>query len=119
MSLSVIEYLRHILDETAYLMERAQGLTYEQFMRDATLKRAFIRSIEIIGEASKQIPDDFKRKYSHLEWRVMAGMRNRLIHGYFGVDYDIVWDVVTNKVPALYRALQEIIEAESSIPPSE
>ncbi|MEW6573660.1 MAG: DUF86 domain-containing protein [Bacillota bacterium] len=114
MSLSALEYLRHILDETEYLMGRAQGLSQDQFMRDATLKRAFVRSIEIIGEASKKIPDDFKQKYSHLEWRAMAGMRDRLIHGYFGVDYDIVWDVVTNKIPVLYRAVKEIIETEGS-----
>lgn len=114
MSPSALEYLRHILDETEYLMDQTQGLTRDQFMRDATLKRAFVRSIEIIGEASKRIPDDLKQKYSHLEWRAMAGMRDRLIHGYFGVDYDIVWDVVINKIPMLHRAIQETIEAESS-----
>ncbi len=74
MFLSALEYLRHILDETGYLISQAQGLTHDQFVRDATLKRAFGRSIEIIGEASKQMPDDFKQKYSHLEWRAMAGM---------------------------------------------
>lgn len=83
-------------------------------MRDATLKRAFVRSLEIIGEASKKIPDDFKQKYSHLEWRAMTGMRDRLIHGYFGVDYSIVWDVVTNKIPILHQAIKEIVEAEST-----
>lgn len=95
-------------------MERAQWLTWDQFMRDETLKRAFVRSLEIIGEASKQIPDDFKQKYSHLEWRAMAGMRDRLIHGYFGVDYGIVWDVVKNKIPILHQAIKEVVEAESS-----
>lgn len=72
MPLSALEYLRHILDETGYLMERAQGLTHEQFMRDATLKRAFVRSIEIIGEASKQIPDDMdcEGKRHQRRWRV-------------------------------------------------
>ncbi|MDT7920274.1 MAG: DUF86 domain-containing protein [Meiothermus sp.] len=113
MSLSAIEYLRHILDETEFLMDRAQGLTRDQFMRDATLKRAFVRSLEVIGEASKQIPDEFKQKYPHLEWRAMAGMRDRLIHGYFGVDYEIVWDVVTNKIPLLHQAIR-IVEAESA-----
>ena len=83
-------------------------------MRDETLKRAFVRSLEIIGEASKQIPDDFKQKYSHLEWRAMAGMRDRLIHGYFGVDYGIVWDVVKNKIPILHQAIKEVVEAEST-----
>jgi uncharacterized protein with HEPN domain len=103
-----------MLDETGYLIDQTQGLTWDQFMRDATLQRAFVRSLEIIGEASKRIPDDFKQKYGHLEWRAMAGMRDRLIHGYFGVDYGIVWDVVTNKIPVLHRAIKEIIEAESS-----
>lgn len=114
MSRSALEYLRHILDETTYLIDRAQELTWDQFVRDATLKRAFVRSLEIIGEASRQIPDEFKRKYNHLEWRAMAGMRDRLIHGYFGVDYELVWDVVTNKIPVLHRAIEEIIEAKNS-----
>jgi len=114
MSLSAIEYLRHILDETEFLMDRAQGLTRDQFMRDATLKRAFVRSLEVIGEASKQIPDEFKQRYPHLEWRAMAGMRDRLIHGYFGVDCEIVWDVVTNKIPLLHQAIKRIVEAESA-----
>jgi uncharacterized protein with HEPN domain len=83
-------------------------------MRDETLKHAFVRSLEIIGEASKKIPDDFKQKYSHLEWRAIAGMRDRLIHGYFGVDYSIVWDVVTNKIPTLHQVIKEIVEAEST-----
>ncbi len=112
MSLSAVEYLRHILDETGYLTDQTQQLTKDQFLRDATLKRAFVRSLEIIGEASKQIPEDFKQKHCHLEWRAMAGMRDRLIHGYFGVDYDIVWDVVVNKIPPLHQATRQIVEAE-------
>lgn len=113
MSVSALEYLRHILDETQYLMSQAKGLTKDQFMRDQTLKRAFVRSLEIIGEAVKQIPDDLRQKYGHLDWRAMAGMRDRLIHAYFGVDYDIVWDVVIDKVPALYEEIKQIIRAES------
>ena len=112
MSRSAIEYLQHILDEAEYLMNCAEGLTHDQFMRDGTLQRAFVRSIEIIGEATKQAPDDLKQKYGHLAWRAMAGMRDRLVHGYFGVDYDIVWDVVVNKVPALHQEIKQIIEAE-------
>ena len=114
MSPSALEYVRHMLDETEYLLGQSKGLTHERFVRNATLKRAFVRSIEIIGEASKQIPDDLKVKYSHLEWRAMAGMRDRLIHDYMGVDYDIVWDVVINKIPELHRALQSLLDAEST-----
>jgi len=110
---SVLEYLRHILDETEYLMTKTRDLAQDEFMHDATLRRAFVRSIEIIGEATKQIPDDFKRKHDQLEWKAMAGMRDRLIHGYFGVDYDIVWDVAINKAPVLHRVVKQIIEDES------
>jgi uncharacterized protein with HEPN domain len=70
-------------------------------VQDETLKRAYVRSIEVIGEAVKQLPDGSRQKYDAIEWRAMAGMRDRLIHNYFGVDYDIVWDVVVNKIPAL------------------
>ncbi len=84
-------------------MGQTQGLEKEAFLRDETLKRAFVRSLEIIGEAVKQLPDEIKQRHGYLEWRAMAGMRDRLIHGYFGVDYDIVWDVVTNKIPEYSR----------------
>ncbi len=70
MSLSAVEYLCHILDETGYLIDQTQQLTKEQFLRDATLKRTLVRSLEIIGEASKQIPEDFLQKHCH---RGMAG----------------------------------------------
>ena len=109
-----LEYLQHILNETDYLLERSAGLSREGFMRDETLKRAFVRSIEVIGEAAKQTPDDLRRKYSHLEWRAIAGMRDKLIHGYFGVDYDIVWDVIVNKIPTLQQELEQIIHIEGA-----
>ena len=90
MSTSSLAYLRHILNETQYLVEQAQGLDREEFLWDETLQRAFVRSLEVIGEATKQLPDDLKQKYGHVEWRAMAGTRDRLIHGYFGVDYEVV-----------------------------
>ena len=114
MSASMSPYLQHILTETRYLIEQTQGLEKATFLRDATLKRAFVRSLEIIGEAVKQLPDTVKQRYSHLEWRAMAGMRDRLIHGYFGVDYDIVWDVVTNKIPTLQQAVEQILRQEGT-----
>lgn len=114
MSPSALEYLRHMLDEAEFLINYSQGLTQEAFIQDETLKRAFVRSIEIIGEASKQIPDGLKRKYSHIQWRAIAGMRDRLIHAYFGVDYDIVWDVVVNKIPLLKKDIEAILQQEKN-----
>jgi len=112
MSSLSLEYLRHILDETAYLVSRTQGMTKDEFMRNETLKRAFVRSLEIIGEATKNVSTELRQKYSHIDWKTMAGMRDRLIHGYFGIDYEIVWDAVINKIPLLQQEIEQIIRGE-------
>ncbi|PYL10154.1 MAG: hypothetical protein DME33_01745 [Verrucomicrobia bacterium] len=113
MSFADLDYVRHILDETRYLQTASAGLEQTKFIRDETLRRAFVRSIGIIGEAARHVSEQFQNKYPAIEWRSMAGMRNRLIHNYLGVDYDIVWDVVTNKVPALRNELERVLQQES------
>jgi uncharacterized protein with HEPN domain len=110
MSKESFEYLKHIRDECLYILSvSGNDLTRDDFFRDETLKRAVVRSLEIIGEATKKIPADFKYKYNLIEWRHMAGMRDRLIHDYLGVDYSIVWDVMQNKIPDLYEEIMEVL----------
>ncbi len=110
MSKEPIEFLKHIADECEQLLSVNKDLTKDDFLDDETLKRAVVRSLEIIGEASKKIPADFKLKWNSIQWKNMAGMRDRLIHDYIGVNYSIVWDVFKNKVPELYDQIQSVLE---------
>ncbi len=111
MSKEPIEYLKHILDESNFILSFIdKGISKEDFLNDETLKRAVVRSLEIIGEASKKIPADFKIKWATIQWRNMAGMRDRLIHDYMGVNYSIVWDVIKNKIPELNKQIAEVID---------
>jgi len=111
MSFEPRDYLRHILLEAEYLLSASSGLTFEAFSSDETLQRAFVRSLEVIGEATKKVPSDFREDHPDIEWRAMAGMRDRLIHDYFGIDYEIVWDVVRNRIPALQRQVSSLLQA--------
>ena len=103
------EYLRHINDECLYIISVSSNLKYEDFLDDETLKRAVVRSLEIIGEATKKIPADVKVKWNTIQWKNMAGMRDRLIHDYMGVNYTIVWDVMKNKIPDMNKQISEFL----------
>ena len=110
-----IEYLKHILDECEYIKSViTPELEKNDFLENETLKRAIIRSLEIIGEATKKISADVKYNWNSISWKSMAGMRDRLIHDYMGVNYSIVWDVVKNKIPELSDQIESVIEKESN-----
>ena len=107
-------YLRHILDEATYLATQASSSDLDSFLDDPTLRRAFARSIEIMGEATKQLSDDLCKRYPDVAWRAMARMRDRLIHGYIGVNYEIVWNVASIEAPLVRDQLEAIIAQEEA-----
>jgi len=109
MSPSNNELLRHILDEINFVLESTSGKDYDSTTSDPILSRAIIRSLEIIGEASNKIDSDFKAAYPFVEWRKITNTRHRLIHDYFGVDYEIVWNIIVEKLPELKDDISQIL----------
>ena len=108
MSASNLELVRHMLTETNFILQHVSGKSKEEVIHNEVLCRAVVRSIEIIGEASKKIDEEFKATHPHIEWKKMAGARDKLIHDYFGIDYDIVWDIIVTKIPDLDHFLQQL-----------
>jgi uncharacterized protein with HEPN domain len=113
MSEDYLNYIHHINDECIFFLSVSANLKKENFIDDEIVKRAIVRSLEIIGEASKKIPADYKVKWNSIQWKNMAGMRDRLIHDYQGVNYSIVWDVVKNKIPELQLQIRELLDREN------
>jgi uncharacterized protein with HEPN domain len=110
MSFQPRDYLRHILVEVECLLAQSECLSFGRFAADETLRRAFVRNLEVIGEAVKNLPAEFRGSHSEVGWRSIARMRDRLIHGYFGVHYQLVWAVVQEKLPELKRNVQSMID---------
>ncbi len=108
-----LHYLHDILENAAKACQFVDGMSGDDFLQDDKTVFAVIRALEVMGEAAKNIPDDIRDKYPAIPWRDMAGMRDKLIHHYFGVDLNTVWKTVTRDLPILYPKLQEIIIIES------
>lgn len=100
------DILRHIHEETQYLLSK-HYVTYDELIASPTLQRAFVRSIEVIGEATKKLSELFRDNNKEIDWKAIAGMRDKLIHDYFGVDYQIVYDVVKNEIPKLNNVIEK------------
>lgn len=108
----VVDYLEDILEAMEKAQQFIAGMGLDTFSKDAKTHFAVFRALEIIGEATKQIPPAVRRRHPSLPWKRMAGMRDRLIHGYFGVDLEIVWETATRLVPELKPQIVAVLEAE-------
>lgn len=120
MGKSALPYLQDILEEANYLIESSADVDYAKFLSDRHLKRSFTRSLEIIGEAVKNLSKDFRHKYPQIVWKKIAANRDVMIHSYRDVRYDTVWETVTVDVPILKQQVEEILaELQGSEPGKE
>lgn len=105
--------LRHISDACQESLKFIENQSRESLPQNRILALALVKELEIIGEAANNISSDCQLRYPEMPWKDMVGMRNRLVHAYFGINYDIVWKTVAESLPIVLRDVEEIIERES------
>lgn len=101
-------FIKDINTSIERISEYTNGLNYEQLIKDYKTYDAVLRNLEIIGEAVKNIPEDIKIRNKHIEWKKISGLRDIVIHDYFGLNNEIIWDVIANKIPELKRNLERL-----------
>ncbi|MDT7044104.1 DUF86 domain-containing protein [Candidatus Nitronereus thalassa] len=110
MSREFVDYLRDIIDAMGKAQQFVRNLSYLEFKADDKTVFAVVRALEIVGEATKNIPDDIRKNYPEIPWKDMAGMRDVLIHDYFGADVETVWLTVTEKIPQVKPLIEKMLE---------
>lgn len=103
-------YLKDILDAMEKIEKFVEDMNFEKFKEDDKTSSAVVKKFEIIGEASKNIPEGIKQKYTQIPWKEMAGMRDKLIHIYFGVNYRLVWTAIKERIPQLKPLIKKILD---------
>ncbi len=111
------DYMIDILSSILEIEEFVRDVNFEKFVRDRKTINAVIRSLEVMGEASKKIPSEIRSKYPEVSWKYMAGMRDKLIHEYHGVDLEIVWKVIKGEIPILKPMIEKIVDELENAPP--
>lgn len=103
-----------LLDDILLAISRIEqylkGLSFDAFSQDQKTIDAVVRNLEIIGEAANRLPDEFKEKYFEIEWHKIVGLRHRIVHDYFGIDLEIIWQILKKDLPEFRNALSQIID---------
>ena len=102
-------YLEDILKAIDKIQNYTQNISFEKFSEDEKTLDAVVRNLEILGEAIKNVPEEIRKKHPDIEWKKISGLRDILIHEYFGVDKDIIWDVIQHKLPLLQKQIKTIL----------
>jgi len=108
-----LDYLEDIRDHLVQAQAFVKGLTYEEFTADKKTNFAVVRALEIVGEATKRLPPELRDRYPDLPWKDMAGMRDKLVHDYLGVDLTVVWETATLEAPGLEAEIRSLLLKET------
>lgn len=110
MKRAILDYINDILDGMIKAQEFVHGMSYEEFLQEVKTQFAVVRAIEIIGEATKNIPTSVRKKYPQIPWREIAGMRDKIVHEYFGLNLKVIWRTVNEDIPAVKPLFEKLRE---------
>lgn len=107
-----LHFLDDIKEAAGKIKKYTAGMSYDEFLQDIKTQDAVIRNFEIIGEATKNLPADFKDRYPAVEWKQVAGLRDVMAHGYYRVDFEVIWEIITDKLPGFRKDITKILKDE-------
>jgi uncharacterized protein with HEPN domain len=107
-----LHFLDDIKEAAGKIKKYTAGMTYGEFIKDFKTQDAVIRNFEVIGEATKNLPADFKDRYPAVEWKQVAGLRDVMAHGYYRIDYEVIWEIITDKLPGFRKDIAKILKDE-------
>lgn len=103
------DYLSDIIEAVQRITTYTAGLSYQQFLADSKTQDAVLRNIQVIGEATKKLSPSLSKRHGHLPWKEVAGMRDKIVHRYFGINYDVVWTVCREELPTLLPQIEALL----------